>query len=101
MAKKSMKARDQKRIRLEQQVRAKRQTLKDQAQKAYAEGEIPWDVQRALQKLPRNSHHTRICYRCRICGRSRAVYKKFGLCRLCLRKLDMSGLIPGLSKASW
>lgn len=39
--------------------------------------------------------------RCKLCGRPRAVYRKFGLCRICLRKLGDEGLIPGLKKASW
>ena len=39
--------------------------------------------------------------RCRICGRPRSVYKKFGLCRICLREMGHAGEIPGLEKASW
>ncbi len=39
--------------------------------------------------------------RCERCGRPRAVYRKFGLCRLCLRELAHKGEIPGLRKASW
>jgi len=39
--------------------------------------------------------------RCKICGRPRAYYRDFGLCRLCLRKLALEGMIPGLKKASW
>ncbi len=39
--------------------------------------------------------------RCMLCGRSRAYYRKFGICRLCLRKLAHKGEIPGLKKASW
>jgi small subunit ribosomal protein S14 len=39
--------------------------------------------------------------RCRRCGRPRAVYRKFSLCRLCLRELAHNGEIPGLTKASW
>lgn len=39
--------------------------------------------------------------RCRICGRPRAVYKKFELCRLCFRELSLKGEIPGVTKASW
>ena len=46
-------------------------------------------------------YSTRHRNRCRICGRPRAVYRKFGLCRICLRKLADQGLIPGLVKASW
>jgi small subunit ribosomal protein S14 len=39
--------------------------------------------------------------RCRLCGRSRAVYRKFGVCRICFRNLASAGLIPGVKKASW
>ncbi|MEY3576349.1 MAG: type Z 30S ribosomal protein S14 [Actinobacteria bacterium] len=39
--------------------------------------------------------------RCQRCGRARAVYRKFGLCRICLRELAHAGEIPGLRKSSW
>ena len=39
--------------------------------------------------------------RCQKCGRPRSVYKKFGLCRLCLRDLAHAGEVPGVTKASW
>ena len=39
--------------------------------------------------------------RCQLCGRSKAVYRKFKICRLCFRKLANEGKIPGVKKASW
>lgn len=39
--------------------------------------------------------------RCPLCGRSRAYYRKFGLCRLCFRKLASQGQITGVTKSSW
>jgi small subunit ribosomal protein S14 len=39
--------------------------------------------------------------RCARCGRSRAVYRKFGVCRICLRELAHQGAIPGMTKSSW
>ncbi|HSC58667.1 MAG TPA: type Z 30S ribosomal protein S14 [Gemmatimonadales bacterium] len=39
--------------------------------------------------------------RCQRCGRSRAVLRKFGLCRICFRDLALKGEIPGVRKASW
>jgi small subunit ribosomal protein S14 len=39
--------------------------------------------------------------RCQRCGRPRAVYRKFQMCRVCLRELGHAGEIPGLKKASW
>ncbi|HLF19483.1 MAG TPA: type Z 30S ribosomal protein S14 [Bacteroidota bacterium] len=46
-------------------------------------------------------HKVRQHNRCNICGRARAYYRKFGLCRICLRNLALEGKIPGLRKASW
>lgn len=43
----------------------------------------------------------RIRLRCKLCGRPRAVYRKFGVCRICFRDMASSGLIPGVTKASW
>ena len=39
--------------------------------------------------------------RCSKCGRPRAVYKKFMLCRICFRELAHAGELPGIRKASW
>ncbi len=43
----------------------------------------------------------RVRLRCRLCGRPRAVYRKFGICRICFRENANWGLIPGVKKASW
>ncbi|HYH27202.1 MAG TPA: type Z 30S ribosomal protein S14 [Actinomycetota bacterium] len=39
--------------------------------------------------------------RCQRCGRARAVFRRFMLCRLCFRELGHAGEIPGVTKASW
>ncbi|MCD6256538.1 type Z 30S ribosomal protein S14 [Candidatus Aerophobetes bacterium] len=39
--------------------------------------------------------------RCQRCGRPRGYFRKFGLCRLCLRELAHKGYLPGVKKASW
>ena len=39
--------------------------------------------------------------RCNICGRPRAVLRKFGICRICFREMSHKGLIPGVTKSSW
>ena len=44
---------------------------------------------------------TRAYTRCNFCGRPRAVYRKFGICRVCFRTLALKGEIPGVRKASW
>ncbi len=55
----------------------------------------------ALQKLPRNASPTRYRNLCALTGRSRAVYRKFGISRIKLRELALEGKIPGMRKASW
>ena len=52
-----------------------------------------------VQMLPRE--RIRIKRRCKLCGRARAVYRKFGICRICFRNMASDGLIPGVRKASW
>lgn len=49
-----------------------------------------------VPKFPVRQHN-----RCSICGRARAYYRKFGVCRICFRNLALSGKIPGIRKASW
>mgnify|MGYP004464459617 CR=1 FL=1 len=44
---------------------------------------------------------TREYTRCTICGRPHAVLKKYGICRVCFRKMANNGEIPGVKKASW
>ncbi len=44
---------------------------------------------------------SRIVRRCKVCGRSRAVYRDFNLCRMCFRLLSLKGEIPGVTKSSW
>jgi small subunit ribosomal protein S14 len=39
--------------------------------------------------------------RCRRCGRPRGYMRQFGICRICFREMALSGLIPGIVKASW
>ncbi|MDK1031801.1 MAG: type Z 30S ribosomal protein S14 [Planctomycetia bacterium] len=51
------------------------------------------------QKVPKFT--SRRVRRCQLCGRSRAVYRKFLICRICFRNLACEGKIPGVRKASW
>ncbi|MGD0166562.1 MAG: type Z 30S ribosomal protein S14 [Gaiellaceae bacterium] len=46
-------------------------------------------------------YRTREYSRCQRCGRPRAVFRKFKLCRICLRELAHQGVIPGMTKSSW
>jgi small subunit ribosomal protein S14 len=46
-------------------------------------------------------YSTRAVNRCSRCGRPRAYYRQFGLCRICVRELASQGDLPGVRKASW
>lgn len=54
-----------------------------------------------LSKLPRNASPSRVVNRCAITGRRHAYFRKFGVSRLTFRELALSGMIPGVTKASW
>ena len=58
-------------------------------------------LQSKLNDLPRDSSNIRVRNRCLITGRTRGVYRKFGLSRIKLRELTMSGSLPGVVKSSW
>lgn len=66
-----------------------------------AEMKKPDPAQRDPQKVMKPREIIRIRLRCRLCGRPRAVYRKFGVCRICFRNMASDGLIPGVTKASW
>lgn len=55
-----------------------------------------------IEKQNKKSKYSSRDYtRCRICGRSHSVLKKYGICRICFRELAHKGEIPGCRKASW
>ena len=54
-----------------------------------------------LAELPRNANPTRVRNRCATTGRPRAYYRKFGLCRICVREMAHAGELPGVTKSSW
>jgi small subunit ribosomal protein S14 len=58
-------------------------------------------LQAKLNDLPRDSSSIRVRNRCELTGRARGVYRKFGLSRIKLRELTMSGSLPGMVKSSW
>ena len=58
-------------------------------------------AERQASKLVPPREKIRFRLRCRLCGRPRAVYRKFGICRICFRNMASDGLIPGVTKASW
>ena len=101
MAKKSMIARENKRLKMVEKFSKKRIELKsivNDISKSEEEKDI---AKKKLQKLPRDASPVRLQRRCQITGRPHAVYRKFGLSRNKLRELAMKGDVPGLVKASW
>lgn len=101
MAKLSMKNREQKRIDLVRKMKTRRDALRDKVRNMSLSDEERDAARLALQKMPRDSSPVRVRNRCRITGRSRGYYRKFGLSRSKLRKAAMRGDVPGLVKASW
>lgn len=101
MAKKSSIAKNEKRAKLANKYYAKRMELKA----IILNPEVSYEEQQAayakLRKLPRDANPARVMNRCRVTGRPRAVYRKFGLSRITLREMASEGLIPGMTKASW
>ena len=89
MAKKSMIARDKKRLALIEKFSEKRATLK-------AEGDLD-----ALQKLPRNSSPSRRKNRDMLDGRPRGYMRRVGMNRIRFREEASKGNIPGVTKSSW
>ena len=89
MAKKSMIARDKKRIKMINQYAAKRAELKELGD------------QDGLQRLPRNSSPSRHKNRDSLSGRPRAYMRQFGLNRINFREKAAKGEIPGVTKSSW
>ena len=100
MAKKSMIEREKKRTFLILKYTSRRNFLKARLQKARSFRER-LALYREFEKIPRNSSPSRARKRCWVTGRSRGVYRDFGLSRHVLRELAHEGLIPGLTKSSW
>ena len=79
----------------------RRQSLKKQIMKKNLSIEERFKIQSKLNELPRDSSKIRVRNRCKLTGRTRGVYRKFGLSRIKIRELSMSGALPGVVKSSW
>ncbi len=101
MAKVSMIARENKRIKMVQKYAKKREELKKVISDMNLSDEKRYEARLKLQKLPRDASPVRLQRRCQITGRPHAVYRRFGLSRNKLRELAMKGDVPGLVKSSW
>lgn len=101
MARLSIKLREQKRRDTVEKFKAKRAALLEVLRNPKTSDEEREAARARLQKLPRDASPTRQRNRCALTGRSRGVYRKFGLGRSKLRELAMRGEVPGVIKASW
>jgi small subunit ribosomal protein S14 len=101
MAKRSMIERDKRRKALAAKYAALRKELREAVKNAKLPPEEREAAALRLQKLPRDSSAIRIRNRCRLTGRPRGYYRKFGLSRSKLREVIMRGEAPGVVKASW
>jgi len=101
MAKTAVVNRDQKRRVTVKKYAKKRTELMAIIRSVKASDEERLAARRKLEQLPRDSSPTRLRNRCRLTGRPRGVFRKFGLGRNKLRDIAMRGEIPGVVKASW
>lgn len=81
--------------------KTRRDALREKVRDQNASFEEKMLAQQQMQALPRDSSRSRLRNRCLLTGRSRGVYRRFGLGRNKLRELAMLGYFPGLRKASW
>jgi small subunit ribosomal protein S14 len=101
MAKLSQVLRDQKREKLIAKYADRRAELRAKMKDPDLDPDEKAVVMAKLDSLPLNSCPTRLTRRCFLTGRSKAVYRKFGLSRIALRDLALRGDLPGVTKSSW
>ena len=100
MAKLSQILRDQKREKLIAKYADRRAELRAKLKDPNLDPEEKVEAMDKLNSLPRNSCPTRLTRRCFMTGRSKAVYRTFGLSRIALRDLALRGDLPGVTKSS-
>jgi len=101
MAKRALINRDEKRREMVAKFATKRAELQAIINSTEQSDENRYEARLKLQALPRNSSPVRLRNRCKLTGRPRGVYRKFGLGRSKLRDFVMRGEVPGMTKASW
>ena len=101
MAKRNMVEREKRRAKIVKKYAQRRAELKELIRSPRTSPEERAAAQARLQAQPRDASPSRQRKRCAITGRSRGVYRKFGLSRVKIREVAVRGEIPGLSKASW
>jgi small subunit ribosomal protein S14 len=101
MPKLSQELRDKRRMAQIRQKAGKRAELRKVLRDPNASIDAKYDAHKGFAKLGRNSCKTRLKRRCRVTGRARGYYRKFGLSRIAMREMALRGELPGVRKASW
>ena len=101
MAKQSSIQKNLNRKKIVSKFKSRRSALKKMIMQKNLSMEERFKLQTKLNDLPRDSANIRVRNRCELTGRARSVYRKFGLSRIKLRELTMSGALPGVVKSSW
>ncbi len=101
MPKLSQQLRDKRRAALIKKHSGKRAELRKVLRDPNSSWEDKLGAQKGFAKLGRNSCSARLKRRCRVTGRARGNYRKFGLSRIAFREMALRGELPGVRKASW
>jgi small subunit ribosomal protein S14 len=101
MAKLSSIEKNNRRRKMADKYKSRRQALKSITHDKTVSAEERFAATLKSAELPRNSSRVRVRNRCEISGRPRAYYRKFKMSRIALREFASEGLIPGMTKASW
>ena len=101
MAKTSKVVKNQQRQEIVARYAARRRELKAIINNPATTPEARLEAQQKLRAMPRDASATRIRNRCQMTGRPRAYLRQFGLSRVTFREMALSGLLPGVRKASW
>ena len=101
MAKVSAVAKNNKRKEMAGKGEAKRAELRAKISDPETGDEERLELQKKLQKLPRDTSRIRVRNRCELTGRPRGFYRDFKLSRIKFRELAHQGMIPGVTKSSW
>ena len=101
MAKLALINREEKRRKMVEKYAAKRAALQAIMDDVARSEEERFDARQKIQALPRDASPVRLRNRCKLTGRPRGVFRKFGLGRSKLRDFVMRGEVPGMTKASW
>src|SRR5690554_2964119 len=101
MAKISAIAKNNRRRAMAEKGEAKRAEIRAKISNPETGDEERLELQKKLQKLPRDTSRVRVRNRCELTGRPRGYYRDFKLSRITFRELAHRGLIPGVTKSSW